>query len=234
MNISIFYHTLFYKDSRHNLLPSARDITIDQMAELQSSGLLDAASEIIIGVNGGIESEELANNILPQKAKLIYHGLENKNENLTIAEIEKWIPGHEDHFVLYFHCKGGSYVPNHGFTTAWRNCMMKHLIANWKQCVNDLNSGYDAVGCHWLTKQQYPTLINIPIFGGNFWWAKASFLDTLPPIREASAVTLHGIQSHSSRYEAEAWFGNGKQIPKIKDYHHTWPDLYRCTDSWRN
>jgi len=234
MNISIFYHTLFFKDTPQNLLPASLEITIDQMGLLKKSGLLDIASEVIIGVNGGIESTELANSILPPTFKIIFHGLENKNENLTISEIEKWIPGHEDHLVLYFHCKGGSYAPNHGITTAWRNCMMKHLITNWKQCVDDLNSGYDAVGCHWLTEHDYPTLVHIPIFGGNFWWAKASFLATLPSIREASAVILHGIQSHSSRYEAEVWLGNGKQIPKIKDYHNTWPDIYRCTDSWRN
>lgn len=217
MNISIFYHTLFYKDSQHNLLPSARDITIDQMAELQSSGLLDTASEIIIGVNGGIESEELANTILPQKAKLIYHGIENKNENLTICEIENWVPAHNDHLVLYFHCKGGSRSLNDRKSTDWRNCMMTNLITNWKQCIDDLNSGYDAVGCHWFTPPITPP--GHKIFGGNFWWATAPFLSTRNSIRNTARCKQSGIGETISRYEAEVWIGNGTTTPNIKDYH---------------
>jgi hypothetical protein len=93
--------------------------------------------------------------------------------------------------------------------------MMLHCVTNWKKCVADLDAGAEAVGCHWM--QGLPG--NQNIFAGNFWWAKASYLRTLPSIFERERIQKSGIKHVDSRYEAEVWLGFGPRLPIVKDYH---------------
>ncbi len=122
-------------------------------------------------------------------------------------------------YFLYVHQKGASRERQTEHITNWRKCMTKHLVTNWWKCVSDLDSGYESVGCHWLTNQADGTQ---SIWAGNFWWAKASFLRTLPSVMVRSRIKMSGVDSHESRYEAEVHIGNGPRLPRIKDYHHGW------------
>lgn len=61
------------------------------MDALESSGLLGNCQQLIVGVKGGQESEALAERYIPDRATIIYHGIDNRNENLTIVEIEKFV-----------------------------------------------------------------------------------------------------------------------------------------------
>jgi hypothetical protein len=130
-----------------------------------------------------------------------------------MRELQKWLPGHEEWLVCFFHSKGATH-PRDPMNGAWRDCMMRHCVLNWRECVGDLVSGYDAVGCHWL-----PNSPNDPnadrwggnsFFGGVFWWSTAKYLLTLPPLPD-KATDRH------SWFLPELWLGNGN--PKIKDYH---------------
>lgn len=220
--IAIFYHCLFALGEPPEILNNAISVIQEQMSLLKSTGLEDQAEEIHVGINGGVESEYLAEALLPIKSKKVFHGLQCRNECRTIAQMEKWIlekfiPGHEDFYVLYFHAKGSTHPPGDEFRTRWRNCMTRHLIHNWRTCVDDLDRGYDAVGCHWMVPPATP--VGQHIFGGNFFWARASFLDTLPSIYDRDRIKVSGIDSFESRYEAEVWIGNGNRIPNVKDYH---------------
>ena len=94
--------------------------------------------------------------------------------------------------------------------------MTKHLIANWRNCVTDMDQGVESVGCHWMTGLADGTQ---NIWAGNFWWAKASYLLTLPSIFERDRIKESGISDIESRYESEVWIGNGKRLPTVKDYH---------------
>lgn len=215
--IAIFYHCLFYRDNENDLMENAVNIVRDQMAEARACGLLPEADEFYVGVNGGQESFQICNLLFPFKTHITFHGLQCHNECRTLRMIEEWLPGHDDWYVLYWHSKGATKKPGDGFTTIWRNCMMKHCIMNWRQCVADLDAGYDAVGCHWMQPPATPPGQNI--FAGTFWWAKASYLMTLPSIMERDRIKLSGLDSAESRYEAEVWIGNGPRLPKVKDYH---------------
>lgn len=215
--IAIFYHSLFVLGNPPDLLPCAAEIISDQMQALKSSGLEDAAAEIHCGINGGDESIALAYEFLPHKCTRTFHGLDSRSENLTLVMLEKWLSDHEDWLVLWFHSKGATHAPGDSFSGQWRNCMMRHLVHNWRQCVSDLESGYEAVGCHWMEPPATPATQFI--FAGNFWWARVSFLRTLPSIFERERIKLSGIGSLESRYEAEVWIGNGPRPPKVKDYH---------------
>lgn len=228
MPIAVFYHCLFMYGDPPQLSPVAFLVVQEQMLNLETSGLLDAASEFVVGINGPIqESLDYARILIPKKAHIISHGPDSFSENQTIVELENWLVSHPDWYVLYFHAKGCTKVPGTVYfevANRWRNCMTEHLVFNWTRCVRDLGNGHEAVGCHWLTSmgsdhsQSY--------FGGNFWFAKSSFLRTLPSIKERGRIKMSGIGSKESRYESEVWIGNGPRLPRVKDYaNHR---IYEC------
>lgn len=222
--IIVFYHCLFgFEDAqgRFEERPQAFAIVHEFVTILRDSGLLDAASEIIFGINGGEESEDYANLIIPTKARKVYHGLKSRAENLTIIEIEKWLKNnpHDNTVIFYAHAKGVTHDPSHSYTefsTRWRRCMLSRVIANWRQCVEDLNSAAEAVGCHWLTGMADGTQ---NIFAGNYWAARASYLATLPSMYQRERIKTSGIAAKDSRYEAEVWIGFGPRLPIVRDYH---------------
>lgn len=191
---------------------------MNQLKALKDCGLVDSSEQITIGVNGGDESLRMIE--WPVGANLVPHGTKSRNENLTIREIEKWLPGHDDYYVLYLHSKGAVYGSER--SDRWRERMMYYCVWNWLQCLDDLDAGHDACGCHWLPGMVGGTQ---NMFGGNFWWAKASFLAKLPSILERTRIKVSGIESLESRYEAEVWIGNGP-APNVKDYFPGHPNNF--------
>lgn len=214
--IAIFHHGLFVGETG-GLWKAAPGIYAEQVGLLESTGLLSAASHVVFGVNGGYESRCLATALLPKSAKVVFHGLESRNENATLLLLEEWLPGHEDWFLLYAHAKGSTKPVGDWVNTRWRNCMTRHLIVNWRRCVADLTAGYEAVGCHFMRPPMTP--IGQYIFAGNWWWAKASYLLTRPSIKESPRVKLSGLHHIDSRYEAEIFLMGLPRLPRIKDYH---------------
>lgn len=201
------------------LIDKAVAVVHEQMAALKLSGLEDAAEEIHIGINGGEESQ-LLRELLPAKAQITYHGLQSKAENLTIVLLENWLKTHPDWYVLYTHAKGSTHAigsPYGQYSDNWRQAMMWHLVTHWRQCVADLDAGHEACGCNWLTGMGWDKSQNI--FGGNFWWAKSSYLRILPSIFERQRIKDSGIAAAESRYESEVWIGNGPRLPIVKVYH---------------
>jgi hypothetical protein len=118
--------------------------------------------------------------------------------------------------IFYAHTKGAfqDEPGNH----AWRRAM-NELVYRWRDCVDYLDAGYDAVGLHWLTPQEFPGLIGSgkPMFGGNFWWATAGYLSKLDPPGGPE-------RNWSNRYTAEAWMGQND--PKVVDLKPGWPSEY--------
>ena len=215
--IAIFYHCLFYLGSPPDLLENAVNIVREQMGQLKSSGLLDACSEFLVGINGGNESREIANLLIPSKARIVTHGLESRAENLTIVEIDKFVKTHPDWHVLYFHGKGASHAAgdSYGETTSkpWRIGMMQDLVMNWRQCVKDLET-HDIACSHWMWNLADGTQ-HIP--AGNFLWVTSNFAAKLPSFYLRERIKDDGIAALSSRYEAEVYWGNGPR-PNVKSY----------------
>lgn len=214
--IAIFYHSLFFTGNPPTFSENAFNVVSGQMDMLRTSGLLEHASHFVVGINGGEESQGFADLAIPYTAKRVMHGLDSKAENLTIIEIEKWVPTHPDWNVLYFHAKGATHEPtsDYGkFCVRWRNCMMKHCVQRWPIAIQALEDN-DAAGCHWMTgmgstKDQH-------FFAGTFFWATSNFLAKVPSMYNRERIKQSGIASIESRYEAEVWIGNGP-MPKVKD-----------------
>lgn len=135
-------------------------------------------------------------------------------EQVTLCALRRWaLDADPAAPVLYAHGKGTTHRNNDGLHGAvWRRSMTRLLITNWQECLALLESS-DAVGCHWLTPatEWPPFAIESPFFGGNFWWANAGYVATLPP------------PGNTNRYEAEQWIGLGG--PKVADLRPGIPDL---------
>jgi len=214
--IAIFYHCLFQLGD--HLLTNAIEIVHEQMTALKTSGVEDAASEIIVGCNGGEESKVFCDSILPQKSKVVYHGLQSHAENLTIVELEKWAPSHPDWYVLYFHSKGATHPEGStygaGTSKPWRLGMMHDVVTNWRTCVADLEAGHDIACSHWMWNMSDGTQ-HIP--AGNFLWVTSNFVAKLPSIYLRDRIKVSGIDAAESRFESEVYWGNGPR-PKVKAY----------------
>jgi hypothetical protein len=190
----------------------------EQITTLGQSGLLRSARETFICVNGDAELAWNYDRLLPRYFKgvvnLVDNGKDAKSLLSTVSKLQNWLPGHEDWLILFFHSKGATH-PNDPFMDRWRGCMTTNLIAHWRQCVMDLNSGnYDAVGVHWTHNS--PQDQNARDWGANsyfagcFWWATAHYLLTLPKVPEKP-------HNRHQWFKPELLLGCGK--PRILDYH---------------
>jgi hypothetical protein len=218
--IAIFYHTRIDGGSPPIDSVHALRVLGEQVGDLFSSGLYEAASEITFGVTASDESARLCRAMTPAKVEIVHHSATQQSELPTLSRLRAWLPGHDDWYVLYHQAKGVR-SPNSDIAAAWRRCMSRHVVHDWRECVAALDSGYDAAGCHWLTPEQFPK-VRSAYFGGNFWWAKASFLATLPELPVTASC-------REDFYLAETWIGRGPQRPKVHDHGAHWPSLEDCS-----
>lgn len=218
--IAIFYHCLFFTGEPPQLTPSGIQVVHEQMETLKQNGLADCCQHFSVGINGGNESRVYASMLFPRKAQVHFHGLDSHNENATLLNLEQWLPGHVGWNVLYFHSKGATWPYDDYLRSRWRGCMMRNVVTNWKQCVRDLESGFDSVGCHWMVPPATP--VGQHIWAGTFWWSTSDYLLTLPSIMDRDRIKTSGLKHSDSRYESEVWIGNGPRLPHVKDYHPNW------------
>ena len=167
--------------------PSSDDIATEQMAAMEDCGLFQECDTAQVW------------------------GLNARSELETLARLQQWIPGHEQFLVCYLHTKGAQYaVDTYG---RWRRCMERVVLWGWRDCVQSLMDGADTAGAHWMTSKKYPIVgWDQRYWGGNFWWATARYLSTLPP-----------INPDAGRYEAEVWIGKSPVAPKIVDFAPHFP-----------
>src|SRR5271170_5570313 len=176
--ICIAYHCSFFREmSRCSMVrepwPKAIPIVVEQWTTLQNSGLAAAASKIIIGINGGRESEAVSKALFPGNAELIFHGIDYKNENGTIDAIHRWAKENPGWVILYFHAKGLTKPVTDVLANKWRTTMMRDVVVNWQLCLAELAAGHDIVCSHWKWNQADGTQ-HIP--AGNFLWVKSDFV----------------------------------------------------------
>lgn len=213
--IAAFYHVRLTCADPLIEFNHASSIMAEQMKALKDSGLEDAADYIYVGVNGDVADHIAACSLSPSKAEVVEHTAGVRGELPTLHALQKWLPEHKDWFVWYAHAKGAIHTGHAGYAQ-WRRNMEEVTTTNWRQCVADLESGYESVGSHWMTPEKFPGLVTSPFWGGNFWWSKASFLLTLPSLPR-TAIT------RADFYIAESWIGKGPRRPRVMDYRPGWP-----------
>jgi len=190
LDIGVFYHVYPGK--------GWEEMYQEQLGCLVANGLYDKIKHLHIGFNGSLGVCSV-----PDKAVAVSN--ENKSEETeTLIALRDWCAANPDAFALYFHTKGVS--RRNRFTEDWRKCMQYFVITNWRECYKALQEGYDLAGINW---QEDTSMGYHPHFSGNFWWAKASYINTLSD--EALNSTF--------RYDREFWIGTGK--PRVKNLWET-------------
>lgn len=222
--IAIFFHCVFFNsDGKKRVVESpyigSGPLIQNYVKDLRCSGLLEASSRFIAGINGGQESEVYAKCYIPE-AEHLMHGTDCRSSNLTSEAMRVFAVEHPGWNILHFHSKGVAHnIPQYDnyreFEGRWIRCMVKHCIHNWRTCVADLET-YDSVGCHWMPNVGVPPVDHI--WGGTFFWATSDFIATLPPLSECPLVKKYGMKSYESRATSEQYIGLGPKLPRTKDY----------------
>lgn len=109
-------------------------------------------------------------------------------EAVTLGPLRDWAGRHPGAAVLYAHTKGAAFRTP--LTRPWIQVMDEAVTDRWREAVAVLDR-CDAAGC-FLTESR-----GRRFFAGNFWWANADYLATLPE------------PGTKSRLEAEWWLGSG-------------------------
>lgn len=212
--IAVFHHSVFVGRHRPIDIRFSCWLMGEQMRALVESGLAQAATEIHICVNGDESDVDVARMFAPTKSVFHSNGREANSEIPTMNLMADWARKHPDWYVCYFHTKGASHPdqPN----TTWRLAMEKYVIWSWRTCVYDLERGFDACGCYWLTPEEHKNVIKTPFFGGTMWWANAVYLTELPPLP---------ADTFENRYDAEGWIGSRIPRPRVQSYIKGWPPV---------
>lgn len=228
MKLKVFIHFVDLPGSYY----IAREI-IDLIIE---SGL-DAAAEVNIFCNYNENSFQWLKDIAPQYGfNLLFPRNQQQDFEIpTLIELKQSCDNSEEEFyVLYLHHKG---VTNAGNSCVddWRHLMSHFCITEWRSCVNKLESGSDTVGVNW---RQDP----YPHYSGNFWWAKSSYIKTLPELvmpaqvqyKSQINIKLPPHYPYAYRFDAEFWIGTksanayNMHESTINHYHYRYPpSLYR-------
>lgn len=176
------------------------------VAAIISSGLFAELSRLTVLLSGDQfylpRTEDLA--LIATKLRLLLpdewgEGLETRSLRCLHAACEDQ---DEDMLVVYLHTKGATNYTE--ISRAWLTYMLDFNIQNWINAIHRLHHGnHDIYGASWcyadfgfdpkcshLAGQLYGH------FQGNFWWAKANYIRTLPKPLDGDC-----------RYDAEIWVG---------------------------
>jgi hypothetical protein len=134
-------------------------------------------------------------------------------EQPTLSRLRAWAKEWPDATVLYAHTQGA--CDSGLLNDLLRQSMTRRVILGWRDCLERIGDGYDAVGCHWLTPERDHKLpyhpVRTPQFGGNYWWARAEYLARLPE------------PETERRSQGADWVGQGN--PKVFDLRPGWPSV---------
>ena len=162
-----------------NISITKTEILDKLIANLQTNNIFEKLDFVFIN-NIGDALDEAKYTQISNKIKIVNYSRDtNLFENCTIKQIIAFSKLHPDYKVLYLHTKGVSYTKNHYFypgIISWIDFVLYSLVSHFDNCIKLLDKyNYDTVGCNFREKE-----VNPRHYSGNFWWAKASYLQELP------------------------------------------------------
>lgn len=179
--IAVFYHI--------SQLPGWKELFKEQTDLLISSGLMDAADLVYIGINNG----DILPDLQRPNIKYNFNNEQHLHEGPTMKALLKFAEENDGYSIFYFHMKGITKLDWKGVID-WRNMMSYYLIENWQRCLKILPN-YDAVGTNYVDKYWggYD-----PHYSGTFWWSTSEYIRTLD----------HTYLDHSDKLKREFWIGS--------------------------
>lgn len=110
------------------------------------------------------------------------HDPNGHDEWFTLSQMKRFI--HENDRVLYIHSKGVTRFNSPEMfrnVEDWRDVMDYHLIHNYRECVNTLDS-VDVVGINYLGTP--------PHYSGNYWWCTGKHFLSLPDTKRVEDYVM--------------------------------------------
>src|SRR5262245_10936135 len=207
--IALFYHVYL----GGGVIPVNPDnvfrIIQEQVEALTHSDLLAKAEQVFVGVAGPEGSAMAVSQLFSRPVTV--SDVKGSGELPTMKVMHEYSKAHPDHLICYLHTKGAIHNGNPVYES-WRRCMERVVVNRWKECAACLLRGYDTAGAHWLTPARSSFIGPVPYWGGNFFWAKASYLNLLPE-----------IDVEADRYQAEVWIGKSPRKPNVWDFAKHFP-----------
>ena len=205
-NIKIYYHITNQ--------PGANKLTTDRLELMKSTGLWDAASEIILCTHYDSQSygwltEYIAGD---SKVRQKFHddsvvGFGEQYTNRTLKT--ETDTDSTDSYILRIHNKGCNWVSSSIWEKVkkYSDLLDHHNIVRWKECIRKLEEGYDTVGIMYL----YQPVIH---YSGNIWWASSQYIKKLPLLKPphetgfAKVIPAPPPPFHTTpAHDAEFWIG---------------------------
>jgi len=211
--IVIAYHAYFFGDHYMTMMT-------EQFRLLLNADLFHKASKLYIGVvdspnkkpswGGGwlnkfwSFSSSKEKDKVDNKVEIVFYPDNNELRD-TLRWIKNYSINNANDYILFFHTKGiTSYTDA---TESWRKYMEYFVIERWKDCIEKLDEGYDCCGVMWNKDTVYG---DFPHFSGAFYWAKASYINTLK----------HDMIDSEGRYGQEFWIGSNPDC-KAFEFHNS-------------
>ncbi|BBO34427.1 glycosyltransferase [Lacipirellula parvula] len=169
-----------------------RRVVEEQLLKLKASGLWDRTERIFVGLLGPQRDHF---DFEDDKLEVVYYSPDiEEAEFPTLMFLEDFCSS-RDCFAYYLHTKGVFRVSPH--TDDWRRLMEHFAIYRHDECVNALVT-HDVCGVNWHEQSIGPH------FPGNFWWARSSYIRSLPSIHTFNADS---ISNRRDRHDCERWIG---------------------------
>lgn len=192
------------------LAPGWQAIVEELLADLRESGLLSRCERLFFGVLGpdmeALEFEEPNVEIAFRSSDFELF------EFATLERVHQHSQTNEGHY-FYIHSKGVFSRHQHPTVDDWRRYMAHFVVCQHESCTTYLRRGFDVAGVNW---QATP----YPHFSGNFWWATAEYLRTLP-----APMTLR--IGPDARCGAERWLGQNDAV-RVACLHQSLINHYEC------
>lgn len=213
-----------------------------QVEHLKASGLFGATKKLYVSVIARNEDDikELHRIVGDEdKLEIVSDCREPRKFEYPALQFLRRKSIEEDCLVYYFHTKGITYQ---NFNTSdrkfnnfkrniesWRQMMEYFLFDKWRVAVNLLSGNivakadgpqrkplvgerFDVYGCYRFP----PPPMQYYLYAGNFWWARALYIRTLPDFDESRMA--------DDRFFAEEWLFRGS--PKSFSAFDTLADIY--------
>ena len=216
-----------------------RTVLADMQQRLHANTeLLDLTGSIEVSIGGPEASslDELRQIILadpalaPKVALVDTSPADGSMQELpTLQRIRAFCLDHPDDLVWYVHSKGVTHTTAHMRSRVgdWRRFLLHAIFDRWFLCVLALEeSGCDACGVNLNGRHTRSTALEAlegPRFGGNFWWARCSWIRQLrapyapflasDPAAWGRAVPggSLGISEHAPAESCEGGVGGGER-----------------------
>lgn len=176
-----------------------RDIVKELTGQIESSGLYQAVDRIFVGYVGACPDHGI---LVPSKYEVAFHHPNVlEYEYPTLCFLQTVCGQNTTAKVFYMHTKGASKPYRPSWAEGLRQNYTNAVVQQWRFCVWLLDT-YDIAGPLWNGRH----------FSGNFWWANARYILTLPRLSS---------DPYQDRFQAENWIGSSAQ-KKVFDVPFCW------------